>query len=173
MLPQFLNGLYPHDFTSDEAYSSSASPHFLLFQIPSKFSLPSKQFRCHPLHESYSESQLDVISSPPLYTMHFVPWCFHSAFPFRYITCIFLSETKDLVIPIVPSSHVTHSRHLIHVFEGVIKKKEEWMSRPTIPSCLILNGWKLTNAPKSHLIQQMAVGSKRHTYYVGGTNFIE
>ena len=141
MLPQFLNGLYPHDFTSDEAYSSSASPHFLLFQIPSKFSLPSKQFRCHPLHESYSESQLDVISSPPLYTMHFVPWCFHSAFPCRYITCIFLSETKDLVIPIVPSSHVTHSRHLIHVFEGVIKKKRNgWVDPPSPPVSSWMDG---------------------------------
>lgn len=112
----------------------------------------------------------DLLSSPvhhALCSMVF-PICLS-----RYIMCIFLSETKDLVIPVVLSSHVTHSRHLIHVFEGVIKKKEEWMSRPTISSCLILNGWKLTNAPKSHLIQQMAVGSKRHTYYVGGTDFIE
>ena len=46
------------------------------------------------------------------------------------------------------------------------------MIRTTI-SCLTLNGWKLANAPKSHLIQQMAVRSMRHAYYVGGINFIE
>ena len=85
-----------HDLTSEKAYSPSASPHFLLFQIPSKFCLPSEQFRCHPLHESFSESQLDIgfIPFPPLHTMQFVPWCFHPAFPYRYAVYIFLSETK-------------------------------------------------------------------------------
>lgn len=119
----------PHDLTSDKAYSPSASPHFLLFQIPSKFCLPSEQFRCHPLHESFSESQpwdsFPLLPCTPCSLFHGV-----STLPFLIdILCIYFSQrlsfldSRDLVIPVVPSSHVTHSRHLMHVFEGVIKTK--------------------------------------------------
>lgn len=77
-----------------------------------------------PLHEAFSESQFDRVSSPhSLYSVHTVAWWFHPAFHYSYIMWTFLSEAeflhrRDLVIPIVPSSHVVHGRHLIHVIEG-------------------------------------------------------